>query len=74
MPNFGQDFDIKETNKNIAITEKRLGTTFTPHKPAKKAPPKDYAVPNFGMDKDILDAKASIDSTEKTLKYQWKPT
>ena len=70
VPNFGVDFDIKDSLAHTAELEKVHGK-WTPTKKDKGDGP--YTVPNFGMDRDMIDASESIASTQSTLGIQWDP-
>ena len=70
IPNFGMDFDIKDSLAHTAELEKVHGK-WTPTK--KGDGDKPYTVPNFGMDRDMLDSAASISSTQMQLGINWEP-
>ena len=64
VPNFGQDWDIKETLKHAGTAEgkygKFIGAKSTP-------PPRDYFVPNFGEDSDVKSTKSHTAAAEARL-------
>ena len=64
VPNFGMDFDIKDSLAHTADLEKVHGK-WTPTK--KEAGDGPYTVPNFGMDHDMIDSAESIASTQSQL-------
>ena len=71
IPNFGMDFDIKDSLAHTAELEKVHGK-WTPTKKGDGDAP--YTVPNFGLDKDMLDASESISATQAQLGHTWEPT
>ena len=72
VANFGVDHDILNSEKNLKMTEKKLGKTMNANFDQKTnaVNPRDYKVANFGVDSDIKASNNSLKISEKALGHK----
>ena len=72
VPNFGEDKEITDSKKHMAMAEEKLNHTLEASFDPPKEPKRDYFVPQFGMDDDIVDSLRHMHQQE-SKHGNWAP-
>ena len=77
VPNFGADWDVKNSIGSAHQAEVQLGHNWDVLAPKPADPDRNYFVPNFGIDHDIVDSLKHLNEGEskfgkmKTPEVTW---